>query len=207
VRKGTKLLWALAAMVIVAGAMGGSAVLAFPPPSGTPTPISAYYGTVVVGTRWDSTGTNVLTNVYIFSTAGPFYIEQVNLAVLNPVAERPILLYFVYYDGAFSNSNSVPGMGLYGRCASVTAPSSPYFTSGDIISVAPSTLTDQTGARAVSAESEVEFTMAYAGCPLGQEDFPRGMVLTFEAIVLAPSSAAVSICVNEGLTPLSSCNS
>jgi hypothetical protein len=185
--------------------MGGSTVLAFPPPSGTPTPISAYYGTVVIATSWDSTGTNVLTNLYIFSTAGPFYIEQVNLAVYNPVAEKPIDLYFVYYDGAFSNGNTEPGLGYYARCTEITSP--PYFTSGDITSVAPTRLTDPSGTTAVAAATEVEFSMVYVGCPVGQADFPSGMVLTFEATVLAPTAATVSICANEGITPLFSCKS
>jgi len=206
-RKTTKLL-TLTLLVLVAGATATSTALAQPPSSGTPTLISPYYGTVLVATSWPSTGAQLLTNVYIFSTAGPFYVQKVNVVVyFQSSPYKPIYLEWIYYDGAYTAGNTQPGLGYYASCAQITSPR-PYFTSGDIISVAPSTLIDPSGATAIPAAKAVEFTMTYAGCPTGLgADFPSGTVLSFEATVLAPQSATVSICANEGTSPLFSCKS
>lgn len=71
---------------------------------------------------------------------------------------------------------------------SVTAPSS---LAGDIISVAPSTLTDPSGARAIPAANGVEFTLSY---DCASASFPSGLTLYFEATILAPTSATVNLC-------------
>jgi hypothetical protein len=147
-----------------------------------------------------------LLNVYIFSTAGPFYVEKVNAAdSLKGQSPQNVALYDVYYDEQLLDL--IPASHV---CAIVIpAPSTGYLLSfGDIIPVVPHTMTDPNNARAVPAANAIEFTLVYVAstnCP-AYLNFASGLTLTFEATVLAPTTATVSICANEARTTLTSCS-
>jgi hypothetical protein len=194
-RKRTKLPLTLAIMAIVSVGMMASTVVAAPPSSGTPTPISTYYGTIVIGTTFTPSGTQYQTNLYIFSTAGPFYVQKVNMRVMAHLNYRLIFLDSIIYDGSVLTNP---------QCSQVTNP--PPYAWGDIIAVTPSTLIDPSGARAIPAAGGVQFVLSYDSKCGSPNIFPSTLTLTFEATVLAPTAATVSICVNEGPNPLTSCS-
>lgn len=178
----------------MAGAVGVSTVLAPAPSTGSPSSLSAY-GTIVLGTTITPNG-SPSANVYIFSTVGPFYVQKLNLQALNngTTATSPIDLSAISYD-TFMTFNA--------QCAVIIPSISPPGSqAADIISVAPSTLTDPTGARAIPAANGVQFTLSY---DCGSAVFPESLTLYFEATILAPTSATVSMCANPGSVPLSSC--
>jgi len=207
-RKIIKLLLTLSVLVIVAGAMGSSTVLALPPSSGTPTPISPYYGTIVLATAFTPSGTAHYVYVYIFSTAGPLYVEKVNVEAHSPTVTpyQSVSLLAVDYDF----SPSPPAFAYAAHCGTVT-PAAPtgLDQAGNIISVTPSLMVDPSGATAVPAASAVVFILEYAGCHAPLSAFPNTFGLTFEATVLAPTAptpATVSICASES-NSLGSCSS
>ena len=70
---------------------------------------------------------------------------------------------------------------------------------GDIISVAPYTITDQTGAQAIPAATEVMFGLQY-NCGGSPSTFPIGLELALEATVLAPTAATVRICASQSVS-------
>jgi len=145
--------------------------------------------------------------VYIFSTAGPFYVEKVNVEAHSPAVTpfQSVGLLAVDYDF----SPSPPALGYIAHCGTVT-PAAPtgLDQAGNIISVTPSQMVDPSGAAAVPAASAVVFILEYAGCP-PVTLFPNTFGLTFEATVLAPTAptpATVSICASES-NSLGSCSS
>jgi len=186
-RKTVKPLLALVVLVVVTGAMGASTVLAAPPTSGSPTLLSTY-GTIVLGNYLTLTGKSSYFNVYIFSSAGPFYVEKINEIFTFAAPSQPITLAFITYDNMFS----------YFSGATVV-PKGAH--NGEIIAVAPSTIHDPSGATAIPAATGVEFVEYYGGL-----NFPSSTPY-FEATILAPTAATVSICANQGTTVLTSCSS
>ena len=209
-RKRTKLLLAVAVLLVATGA-GLWKALASAPSSGTPTALSTY-GTVVIESAaapgFLSSGTQPTVNVYIFSTSGPFYVEKVN--AWDSFSSKPqyVTLGDVYYDSGPIGNIIYPACDVVIPAVPPSSLISYVENFGDIISVTPHTMTDPTGARAVSAAGAIEFQLYYNGAPncsnpLG--NFPSGFTTVFEATVLAPTAATVSICVNEGSTPLTHC--
>jgi len=193
-RRISKLLLTVVVMGIVIGTIGASTALAAPPSSGTPTGLSSL-GTVVVGAEVVASGSSYYENLFIFSSQGPFYVQKVNVmdAYTKGVPAA------VYLDQVFYDNNWVQDPLLSASLCSVVAPASKnsYDDSfGNIISVTPSTMIDPSGALAIPAASEIAFSLQYKSCPNGIL-FPSGMDLRFEATVLAPTAATVSICASE----------
>jgi len=193
-RKRVNLLLALAVVVIVTGAMGSSTVLGLPPSSGTPTPISPYYGTIVLATTYTPSGTSGDAYLYIFSSSGPFYVEKANVVVTKyGTLYKSVDLNYIFYDN---------GPGWYAHCAELIA-SSVFVNAGNIIPLVPSAMIDQTGATAIPAARSVIFDLEYNACV---STFPISLQLIFEVTIFAPISATVSICASES-SALTSCSS
>ena len=186
-RKTVKPLLALVVLVVVTGAMGASTVLAAPPTSGSPTLLSTY-GTIVLGNYLTLTGKSIYFNVYVFSSAGPFYVEKIYEDFpFGP--SQPITLDFITYDNFFSYFAGEPTVVPKGA------------VNGEIIAVAPSTIHDPSGATAIPAATGVEFVEYYGGL-----NFPSSTAF-FEATILAPTAdTTVTICANQGTTVLTSCS-
>ena len=182
---------------MVAGAVGASAVLASAPSMGSPTALSSY-GTIVLATTFSPAGYQ-FTNLYIFSTVGPFYVQMINLEVASAASPTPttinsIDLAYIYYDAGSLTFN--------GHCTIITpAFEGPGNTAGDIVPASNSTLIDPSGSHAIPAANQVEFQLSY-GCG---STYPTGMSLYFEATILAPTSATVSMCASPGDITFSAC--
>lgn len=178
--------------MIVIGATGLPEALAtLPPSSGTPTGLSAY-GTIVVATTLTLSGSPTILSTTILSTVGPFYVEKLNVGS-GPYAFA-MNLAVVVYDGALYGA-------LFPACPTVIGLRSLY---GDVMSVVPFRMIDQTGAAAVPAASGVTFLLESPGCTEAAFTYGTGEALSFEATVLAPTSATVSICASE--TPSYTCS-
>ena len=186
---------------LVTGAMWVPAFATGPPSNGTPTGLSTY-GSVVIGTSF-ATGENIGGyHIYlgIFSSQGPFYVEKVQVGEeVSTGSIAPLLLGGVSYDGlvfAFTQPNTGT------NCPTIVPTSSlPMFSGiygyGEIISVTPfgNTMRDPSGATAISGAQGVEFDLRYSSCLTGHLlQFPTALMLSFEATVLAPTTATVSIC-------------
>jgi hypothetical protein len=191
-RKRSKLLLALAlaVLVIVTGTTGLWKALASAPSSGSPTALSAF-GTEVIGTTLGPTVVpGYIVGLFISSTLGPFYVEKVNVEDYYTSPPASLYLAYIHYD------NQLIDPVLSVSCSVVAPPGRYTYSFGDIISVAPYTMIDQTGARAIPAASGVYFDLIYKTCPAAT-NFPTGMSLSFEATVLAPTTATVSISASE----------
>jgi hypothetical protein len=199
-RKRTKLLLTVVVLMVATGATGiWKALATLPPSSGTPTPLSSY-GTVSVATTFTASGASATVYLYIFSSGGPFYTEKINVEDFSTTLLGPVYLAFISYD-----SISLTDPVEYSCSVVLAAARTPFgFSFGDIISVAPYTMTDQTGAHAIPAANVVMFELIYKTCP-SPVNFPEGATLTFEATVLAPTTATVSICASES-GELTSCS-
>jgi len=192
-RKKIKLLLTLTVLVIVTGTLGAPAALAGAPSSGTPTPLSDY-GTIVLATTFTPSGGQLQVNLYIFSTSGPFYVEKVNMEALSSSSTKAIELDYVYYD--------YQALSFFAHCAVVIPSFNGGNLAGNIISATPSLMLDPSGALSIPAAGAVQFYLTYS-CFANK--FPSTLQLSFEATVLAPTAATVSICANDGTTALTSC--
>jgi len=193
-RKRTRLLLALAVVLVATGVTGVWKALATVPNPGTPVQLSTY-GTVTVGTTFTLSITTTSFSVAIFSSQGPFYTEKVNVQGVYSPTFPTITLRFINYDDALSDFISCPTVMAH-------APS-PYvdYGFGDIMSVVPFPMIDQTGAAAVPASNVVTFGLTGSSCTaliLG------GLTLNIEATVLAPTSATVCITASESY-PVPTC--
>jgi hypothetical protein len=202
-RKRTKLPLTLTVLLIVTGALGASTVLALPS-SGSPTVTS--YGTIVIGTDFTPSGRANYMDLYIFSTSGPFYVQKVYMQVPSLQAgAQAIQLSYIYFDGGSSSIVPGAGVGFYAHCAVIIPSYSPPSTApaGDIISVAPmmARMIDPNGAVAIPAATQVVFELLY-NCEASI--FPSYLQMAFEAVILAPTTATVSICASEAW--LTSCS-
>jgi len=198
-RKRINLLLALTVLVVVAEAMVAP-VLSLPPSSGGPTPISSL-GTIVIANSFRPSGTEYTLYVYIFSTSGPFYVQKVNMGVFSESLIQPIYLAAVYSDTLPSTTSG--GIIYHGSCLVPIIPSFQGFWAGNIITLTPSLMTDPSGANAVPAASDVVFQLSYNCGKSG--NFPSAMSFSFEATILAPTTATVSICASEN-PALTSCS-
>ena len=185
-----KLVLAMALIVIMSGVVGSSTVLANPPTSGTPTTLSSL-GTIVVGNTFTTTGS--YTFIDIFSTAGPIYVERVllTLAGVFPLADN-INLDWVGYDLVSGNQEGFVGTPT--SCAVVIPHTG---TTGELISASPNKIVDPAGAEAIPAATSVGFELVYNNnCHTAPTFIPSGTGFDFEATVLAPATATVSICAS-----------
>ncbi len=192
-RKRLKLMLSLAVVVMAIGATGLSRVLAgAPPSSGTPTALSTY-GTIVISTTVTTSGSADAVSVDIVSSAGPFYVEKLNVVSLWFLLIGNLYLYQVVYDSSLLTGFDQTGSGSVVNCPGVVTKGNSF---GDAIHQVPFFITDPTGTKAVPAANEVTFVFGYNGC--SRSAFPNGIVLGFETTVLAPTSATVSICAANG---------
>jgi len=196
-RKRSKLLLALAVVLVATGATGIGKVLATGSP--TPTPLSSY-GTVIVEAAYTATGTTDFVFVTIFSSQGPFYTEKVNVNGLYSATLPTITLYAIFYEISPPLEDYVAGCPTVISHNSLPAPVTAGF--GDIMSVVPNQMIDQTGAHAVPAQNGLTFQLSDHPCLSGT--YPSGLTMVFEATVLAPTSAAVCVATSETY-PVPSC--
>jgi hypothetical protein len=207
-RKRIRLLLTLAFLLVATGVTGLWKALAAPPcfhcqlpfvpSSGTPTALSLY-GTITLSTAFTATGNGAYESLDIFSTSGPFYVEKVYVMVEYAASLQPINLFAVSYD-----SRTVWDV-LY-PCPVIIPAQAPPVGFGDITLPVPFTMIDQTGARAIPAAGGLEFTLVYNNnCIAHAVYFPSGVVLSYEATILAPTAATVSICASE-FVDISSCS-
>jgi hypothetical protein len=206
-RKRTALLL-MSLLPLVTGAIGVPAFATAPPSNGTPTGLSAY-GSVVIGTSFVIGETPPIGGYHVFlgvfSSQGPFYVEKVQVGEeVSTGSIAPLLLGGVSYDGlvlAFTRPNTGT------NCPTIIPTSSlPMFSGiygyGEIISVTPfgNTMRDPSGATAISGAQAVIFDLIYSSCLASHLlQFPTGLTLSFEATVLAPTAATVSICDVNGV--------
>jgi len=193
-RKRSQLVLAIAVVLVAIGATGIGKVLAG---SGTPIQLSSY-GTVTVDTTYTATGTaHAGVNVAIFSSSGPFYTEKVNVGAYYGPTLPTVTLGEIIYDGLLPPET-------FAACPTVLSHDPvPYqdVGFGDVMSVVPSQMIDQTGAHAVPAQGELLFELVDQ-CLTAT--FPSGLAMYIEATVLAPTSATVCIVASETY-PVPSC--
>ena len=186
-RKSIKLLLALVVVLVATGATGIGKVLAGS--SGTPVQLSSY-GTVTVDTTYTATGNSAKVNVAIFSSQGPFYTEKVNVYAYYSPTLPTITLGEIVYDSTVDD--------IVVGCPTVMSHNpAPYQASafGDIMSVVPSQMVDQTGAHAVPAQGEL--LLELSGQPCYTATYPSGLHMFIEATVLAPTTATVCVVASE----------
>jgi len=195
-RNRIQLVLALAVVVIVTGAMGSSTVLGLPPSSGTPTQVVGSFGTIVLATTFTTDGSSGYVYLYVFSTAGPLYVERaiVGAEPFPPSLFARIALSAVWYDESISIDDN-----LFDCPTVVPASPTGQPSFGDIMFSVPYVMVDPSGAtHAVSAAHEMIFGLAYSGCTLTtNKNYPSGFPLEFEVTVLAPTASTVSICASE----------